>query len=214
MLPQVSHQVGRPFQQCETLYKQHALYLNLASQLIQKEAFMGMVRSSQEHTMQVSMPHISQLFAVAMHWRQTLNMASHQSAIFVNTLLQMQNQLQQADSANFSGELRQHGSRSISTSAAVHSPRHDNLHNTPRHHIQSREPASMPKVSSTECTSAYCSNHCMIFSQLPTINLGTLYCWPIQAPGSICINVSQSCLVLSFQAQKLLTDSVCLCCVA
>lgn len=50
----VSREVGRPAQQCAALHKQHALYLNLASQLIQKEAFMGMVRSSQEHNPQVS----------------------------------------------------------------------------------------------------------------------------------------------------------------
>lgn len=50
----VSREVGRPAQQCAALHKQHSLYLNLASQLIQKEAFMGMVRSSQEHNPQVS----------------------------------------------------------------------------------------------------------------------------------------------------------------
>ena len=51
---QVSEDVGNTPQQCEALYKQHSLYLNLASQLIQKEAFMGMVRGFQEHNSQVS----------------------------------------------------------------------------------------------------------------------------------------------------------------
>jgi hypothetical protein len=51
---QVSEEVGNTLQQCEALYKQHSLYLNLASQLIQKEAFMGMVRGFQEHNSQVS----------------------------------------------------------------------------------------------------------------------------------------------------------------
>ena len=51
---QVSEDVGNTIQQCEALYKQHSLYLNLASQLIQKEAFMGMVRGFQEHNSQVS----------------------------------------------------------------------------------------------------------------------------------------------------------------
>ena len=49
---QVSDEVGRSPQDCEALYKHHSLYLNLASQLIQKEAFMGMVRSFQEHSSQ------------------------------------------------------------------------------------------------------------------------------------------------------------------
>ena len=51
---QVSEEVGNTLQQCEALYKQHSLYLNLASQLIQKEAFMGMVRGFQEHNSQAS----------------------------------------------------------------------------------------------------------------------------------------------------------------
>ena len=51
---QVSLQVGKTALQSEALYKQHALYLNLASQLIQKEAFMGMVKGYQEHNSQAS----------------------------------------------------------------------------------------------------------------------------------------------------------------
>lgn len=51
---QVSEDVGKMPQQCEALYKQHSLYLNLASQLIQKEAFMGMVQGFQEHNSQAS----------------------------------------------------------------------------------------------------------------------------------------------------------------
>ena len=51
---QVSDAVGNSPSQCEELYKQHSLYLNLASQLIQKEAFMGMVRGFQEHNSQAS----------------------------------------------------------------------------------------------------------------------------------------------------------------
>ncbi|DBA77412.1 TPA: hypothetical protein ACH3X2_000924 [Trebouxia sp. C0005] len=48
----VSEEVGNTLQECEALYKQHSLYLNLASQLIQKEAFMGMVKGFQEHNSQ------------------------------------------------------------------------------------------------------------------------------------------------------------------
>lgn len=51
---QVSQRVGKTAQQSEALYKQHSLYLNLASQLIQKEAFMGMVKGYQEHNSQAS----------------------------------------------------------------------------------------------------------------------------------------------------------------
>lgn len=51
---QVSQLVGKTAQQSEALYKQHSLYLNLASQLIQKEAFMGMVKGYQEHNSQAS----------------------------------------------------------------------------------------------------------------------------------------------------------------
>lgn len=51
---QVSQMVGKTAQQSEALYKQHSLYLNLASQLIQKEAFMGMVKGYQEHNSQAS----------------------------------------------------------------------------------------------------------------------------------------------------------------
>ena len=53
---QVSQLVGKTAQQSEALYKQHSLYLNLASQLIQKEAFMGMVKGYQEHNSQASTP--------------------------------------------------------------------------------------------------------------------------------------------------------------
>lgn len=49
---QVSQLVGKTAQQSEALYQQHSLYLNLASQLIQKEAFMGMVKGYQEHNSQ------------------------------------------------------------------------------------------------------------------------------------------------------------------
>lgn len=54
LAPQVSQLVGKTAQQSEALYKQHSLYLNLASQLIQKEAFMGMVKGYQEHNSQAS----------------------------------------------------------------------------------------------------------------------------------------------------------------
>ena len=49
---QVSEEIGIPPQRCEALYREHSLYLNLASNLIQKEAFMGMVQGSQEHKSQ------------------------------------------------------------------------------------------------------------------------------------------------------------------
>lgn len=51
---QVAQLVGKTAPQSEALYKQHSLYLNLASQLIQKEAFMGMVKGYQEHNSQAS----------------------------------------------------------------------------------------------------------------------------------------------------------------
>lgn len=72
---QVSQVVGKPAHQCEALYKQHALYLNLASQLIQKEAFMGMVRSSQEHEMQVSTPMSSANLTLALQQAHLLQHA-------------------------------------------------------------------------------------------------------------------------------------------
>ena len=50
----MSQLVGKTAQQSEALYQQHSLYLNLASQLIQKEAFMGMVKGYQEHSLQAS----------------------------------------------------------------------------------------------------------------------------------------------------------------
>lgn len=142
---QVSHEVGKPAQQCAALYKQHALYLNLASQLIQKEAFMGMVRSSQEHNPQVRTPSLSAACLLALHQKKT-STATYRNILLNHhkALYNLQSQLQQANSASLGSGLRQHGSRS--TSAAVHSPRQDSLHSTPRHHLKPREPASMPKV--------------------------------------------------------------------
>lgn len=103
----VSEEVGNTLQQCEALYKQHSLYLNLASQLIQKEAFMGMVRGFQEHNSQ---------------------------------------NLQAADSANFNEDARGRAAFSGSTGGQMpYSPRPDGLQHTPRPHIKSREPASVPK---------------------------------------------------------------------
>ncbi|KAL3133301.1 hypothetical protein ABBQ38_007180 [Trebouxia sp. C0009 RCD-2024] len=114
---QVSQLVGKTAQQSEALYKQHSLYLNLASQLIQKEAFMGMVKGYQEHS--------------------------------------LQHQIQPADSANLSEGMRGYGARSTSAGGAQpHSPRDDSLHSTPRHHIKSREPASVPKGAARTPTSA------------------------------------------------------------
>ena len=50
----MSEEVDMSAQRCEALYREHSLYLNLASNLIQKEAFMGMVQGSQEHKLQAS----------------------------------------------------------------------------------------------------------------------------------------------------------------
>ena len=64
-----------------------------------------------------------------------------------HVLLVLQN-LQAADSANFSEDAQGRGVRSGSTSAPhAHSPRLDSLQHTPRHHIKSREPASVPKAN-------------------------------------------------------------------
>ena len=159
---QVSQLVGKPAHQCEALYKQHALYLNLASQLIQKEAFMGMVRSSQERDMQVSTPISSANLTLALQQAHLLHMQCKVDTRKSPDNCPLQNQMHHAGSAHFSGELQQHGSRSISTSAAVHSPRKDSLHGTPRHHIKPREPASMPKV--TNClaqNTTLCQQGCL-----------------------------------------------------
>lgn len=147
---QVSQLVGKTAQQSEALYKQHSLYLNLASQLIQKEAFMGMVRGYQEHSLQVSNPtHL--LFLTS----KRASASCLPDPLFkpVYTLIpsawlaSMQHQLHPADSAHFGEEVRGYGARSTSAGGAQpHSPRNDSLHSTPRQHIKSREPASVPKV--------------------------------------------------------------------